>query len=74
VAKLKKMMNGAEKAGKRPSAVARTEARKILNRAGQDQRARDNRYRRENGEATPWEIAKAKRAARPGRQGVQLAS
>lgn len=63
MAKGKSQMSSAEKQASRARKEPRTAARKAARRVAQEQAASLNRVRRAGGEATPWQVACARRAA-----------
>jgi hypothetical protein len=67
----KRMGNAALK-GRRAMCWARGKRRKAARVEAQEKRAAENRLRRDRGELTPWEVARAERAER--RRGLQRAA
>lgn len=70
--KIKRAMSSDVKVKSRARKVPRTRDRKAGRRVAQEMAASLNRVRRAGGEATPWEVARAQRAAR--RHGVSGAA
>lgn len=74
VGKIKRQTPQAVKDAKRPGKLARTAERKALRRAAQEIQRQANVVRRHMGTATPWEAARALRAAGRRRSNYTLAS